>query len=560
MSVTDRGFCPKTGPPSFFKSNKKYGAIDMQIKISKYSVLYNAAQMAATGLILQILGFIYRIYLNQMVGVEGLGVYRLIFPVSSVLMAASIVGIKMAVTNISARYTLPGDRWEIHHLVRRCTYLFLGLFFTLAIPIGLFHKTIAIGILGDERTSYALVILLFAIFLAGFEGVFEALYLGIKKTKYTAISNLIEQVTQMGAVLLLLSWVGSSHLEITTAAMALGAVISEIPVVIWLVFIYRREIMRGTSPRLAPHSPRGGSGRMWVSILSVSVPVSATSIITNALASISTILLPKQLVLAGLSHKEALSALGIISGIAMPLIIFPLVFVSALSSVIMPVLSQSHAQNDKAAISRRMKKSFEATGLIAFGSTCALLPVVGALARILYQQELNSLYIGLLSLCGVLLYYQVVSVSVLNGLNRQRLSMISVILGESVQLFFTWWLCAMPEFTVFGYILAMIISCIVVISLNLYFIYQVTGTLPSFYRCFFIPAFLGLVMGLFSRFFYGYFTSVLSWEPGAILLALGLSFAIGIGVLPVIGLNPMRYIATLIPSSRVDEIPLKNRG
>lgn len=530
----------------------------MQFKISKYSVLYNAAEMAGAGLVLQLLGFVYRIYLTRMVGVEGLGVYRLILPVTSVLMAATITGMKMAVTNISARYTLPNDQWELRRLIHRCITMFLGLFFTLAIPIGLFHNTIATRILGDERTSLALLIILVVVFFSGFEGIFEALFLGLKKTKYTAISNLIEQTTQMGVVLLLLSFVGSAHLEKTSAAIAFGAVLSEIPVVAWLVFVYRREVLKKGAPRLVPHSPSKGKDHMWMSILSISVPVSTTSIITNAIGSISTILLPKQLVLAGLSHKEALSALGIISSIAMPLITFPIVLISALSTVIMPTLSKNLAQNNHLSIQRKVQKSFEATGLIALGSTCALLPVVGTLSRILYHQELGSTYIWLLSLCTVLLYFQIISISILNGLNRQRFSMISVILGEAIQLFFTWKLCAMPNLAIIGYILAMIISCVVVISLNLVFIYNASHSFPNPYRCLVIPALLGMVMGLFSRFFFQYFTITLSNEPVSILLALMLSGAIGVCLLPVIGLNPLRYLSTLVPSSKVDEIPLTN--
>ncbi len=259
------------------------------------------------------------------------------------------------------------------------------------------------------------------------------------------------------------------------------------------------------------------------------------------------------MVLAGLSLKEALSALGIVSTIAMPLITFPIVLISALSAVIMPTLSQNLAQNNRASILRKVEKSFEATGLIAFGANAALLPVIGPLARLLYQQELGQTYIWLLSLCAVLIYFQVVSLSVLNGLGHQRLSMVSVICGETVQLFFTWRLCYIPTFGIIGYIWAMIIICVVVIALNLCFIQKIAHVLRTPTAACFSPPFwergraFSPVLLLIS---------IRPWEASR-PPPFGPSHSGLTGtVLPVIGLNPLRYIATLIPSRKDREVSL----
>lgn len=51
------------------------------MQINRNSVLYNASVMTVAGLLLQVIGFVYRIYLSRMAGPEGLGIYRLILPV-----------------------------------------------------------------------------------------------------------------------------------------------------------------------------------------------------------------------------------------------------------------------------------------------------------------------------------------------------------------------------------------------------------------------------------------------------------------------------------------------
>lgn len=72
------------------------------MKISKKSLFYNAAVLAASGVLLQIIGFVYRVYLSRVAGAEGLGVYRLVFPAYSVIYAATITGTRMAATKLSA--------------------------------------------------------------------------------------------------------------------------------------------------------------------------------------------------------------------------------------------------------------------------------------------------------------------------------------------------------------------------------------------------------------------------------------------------------------------------
>ena len=46
---------------------------DRYLKISKDSVFYNALVLSSSGVALQILGFVYRIYLSRLAGAEGLG-------------------------------------------------------------------------------------------------------------------------------------------------------------------------------------------------------------------------------------------------------------------------------------------------------------------------------------------------------------------------------------------------------------------------------------------------------------------------------------------------------
>ena len=54
------------------------------------------------------------------------------------------------------------------------------------------------------------------------------------------------------------------------------------------------------------------------------------------LGSAGAVLLPQRLMAAGLDYEQALSALGVISGMAMPLLLFPVAFVSSVCTALLP--------------------------------------------------------------------------------------------------------------------------------------------------------------------------------------------------------------------------------
>ena len=83
------------------------------MRMKKNSFLYSASLLAASNLILQLLGFVYRIVLSRYGGAEGLGVYRLAYSVYSVIHAGCLSGITTACTRLSAEYYATGRRGQI---------------------------------------------------------------------------------------------------------------------------------------------------------------------------------------------------------------------------------------------------------------------------------------------------------------------------------------------------------------------------------------------------------------------------------------------------------------
>ena len=66
------------------------------------------------------------------------------------------------------------------------------------------------------------------------------------------------------------------------------------------------------------------------------IPVSITSYIRSGLSTVKQFIVPNRLLAYGLPYTIALAEYGKITGMALPIIMFPLVFISSFSNLLIP--------------------------------------------------------------------------------------------------------------------------------------------------------------------------------------------------------------------------------
>ena len=71
--------------------------------IQKNSVFYRTFTLTLSNIALQIIGFVYRIFLSRATGAEGMGVYQLVMPYYSVVLAFCVTGLAMAASRLCAK-------------------------------------------------------------------------------------------------------------------------------------------------------------------------------------------------------------------------------------------------------------------------------------------------------------------------------------------------------------------------------------------------------------------------------------------------------------------------
>ena len=69
---------------------------------NKYLLIKGTLILTLSGFITKIIGFIYRIFLSQTIGAQGMGIYQLIFPIQTLCYALTVGGIQTAISRLVA--------------------------------------------------------------------------------------------------------------------------------------------------------------------------------------------------------------------------------------------------------------------------------------------------------------------------------------------------------------------------------------------------------------------------------------------------------------------------
>ena len=405
------------------------------------------AVLTITGVLSQLVGFVYRIGLTRLAGAEILGLYQLILPVYSVLLSLTSVGLTTAVSNLSAWYQALGNQRAIYQVRGQAVKLFFLLALMPCSLLLLFSDGASVYLLGDARTQLGLILLVPCLLLTGTENLQKHYFYGTGRVYPAAITELAEQVLRSLLVLALLWRLAPDTAEKAVGTIVLGMALCEVVSALTQTMLFRVYLgpPAGLSgEKLTPKALRGKIGR-------IALPLGFAALLGNLISSANAVLIPRLLVQGGMDQGEAVSAYGVTFGMTLPMLLLPTAFLSALGLVLTPKLSQYSALGQKEAIRRQVKRSVGAANLILIPAL-ALLAVLGsAIGQSLYRDDRVGDHLPLLALGVLFSCWQTLSACVLSGVNRQGASAGIALAADSVQLVLTcltvgrWGMGGMPS-------------------------------------------------------------------------------------------------------------------
>lgn len=373
-------------------------------KYAGHPVLLGTALLTATGLASRIIGFFYRIFLSHTIGAQGVGIYQLIFPVFTLGVAFCGAGIQTAISKYTAEAAGAG----------RCpqTYLYAGLLLSVSLSVlcTLLIYTgsdqIAAVILDEPRCAALLKIISLSLPLAAIHSCINGYYYGLQKTAVPSVSQLLEQVCRVLCVYIIYRVCESQGRSVTAAMAVWGMVFGELSGALFSL----------TVVRFAKCTEKLSSCLHQVFLFSI--PLTTNRVLINFINSTEAILIPICLKSYGYSNEDALSLFGILTGMAMPMILFPSVLTNSVSVMLLPSISQAKAQKNQTLIRRTIRRTIESCLVLGFASTLFFLLTYSFIGQYLFANTLAGIYIRTLSFICPFMFLSTTLNSILHGLGH----------------------------------------------------------------------------------------------------------------------------------------------
>ncbi len=414
--------------------------------------------LTATGFVSRFIGFFYRIFLSRLFGAEGMGIYQLISPVLALSFSLTVAGMQTAISKYVAGETISKDYRS------SAMHLFTGFIISMAISIlctiGIYcyADEIALYFLMESRTAPLLRIISLSIPLATVHSCINGYFYGIRKTTVPAICQLSEQIIRVGSVYVIYYFCLKHHMIPTISFAVVGLVIGEsASTIVSLIAIrahFAHVVPNGYDSLL--QSNPSAYIKIARNLLTLAVPLSLNRIIINFLQSLEAIFIPNRLMSYGYDNATALSIYGVLTGMSLPLILFPSAITNSICVLLLPIVSEADAAENIGTIKKAIHKSIRYGFLLGVIFTVFFLCFGKFLGCLLYQSTLAGSFIIVLSFLCPLMYIASTLGSILNGLGKTSLTFIYSMISLLVRLSFVFW--GIPLWGIHGYLWGLLIS------------------------------------------------------------------------------------------------------
>ena len=195
------------------------------------------------------------------------------------------------------------------------------------------------------------------------------------------------------------------------------------------------------------------------------MPVAFTSYIRSGLYKVKQLIIPSSLEKNGINCDTALANYGTITGMAMPIVLFPATFLTAVSGLLIPEFSRYYVKKDYIKIKKYSDKLIVGAFLFALLLTSLFIIFGNTLAKLIYHDVSIGIYIKIFAPLIPFMYVDIVVDNILKGLDAQVnvlfINIIDIVVSILFILFFV------PVFGIKGFIASVFVSEILNFALSL---------------------------------------------------------------------------------------------
>jgi len=508
--------------------------------------LIQGSILAATSLIVRIIGLVYRIPMNRIIGDDGVGIYSNTFEIYNFALILSSYSLPIAVSRLVAIRRV-NKEYKNSYRIFICALSFaviVGLAAMLIVFI--FAENFSKLIINGDSAVLPLRVLAPTIFIFAIMGVLRGFFQGKNTMIPTAMSQLIEQVVNaIVSIAAAYIFVSSFSASVDVASYGaaggtMGTLIGALMGLLFLVFIFMiyRPALRKQMRR-----DKDEYRESYVTIFKLLLITVAPIILSQTVFQISGILdisifnhimAPKEVSIFDrevlqhykngetylLGYRDAL--LGIYGFKYKLLSNVPVAIATAISTTIVTTIAAAYSKGLKDVIHSKIHAAIKFNMIIAIPSAVGMgvlaSPILQLIFKERHQLPANLLMLG--SIAIVFFALSTLSSAVLQGINRLRIPVINSAISLGIHVVFLMVLLRFTSLSTYALVMGNVTFALVVCILNWLAIEKYLDYHQEILKTFLIPAISSGFMGIVTYFTYKGMMSLVHSNTIAIIIAI----------------------------------------
>ena len=479
---------------------------------NRSNFLVQGSILAIASIISRIVGLLYRVPLQAIIGKVGNNYYGTAFEIYSIILIISSYSLPLAVSKLVAA------RMEVGEIKNTMRVLKGALLFAVVsggtfMTVVYFYADFFTGLLKTPLANIALRVLAPVIFIVAVLGVFRGFFQGLHTMMPSALSQILEQIINAAVSIIAAYYLFSYGFKVGgvlgdaeeyaaaygAAGGTLGTAAGAAFALLFMLFVYgvfyrrfKRRVIRDHKKNIESYG-----AILKVLILTI-IPVLLSTTLYNISSIVDQGIFKNIVTLQGYAPKQISEWWGVYTGQYKVLINVPISIASAIAASAVPTLTAAYQVGNDKQVRYQIHSATRFIMMIAFPCTVGMAVLAGPIMMFLFSDSDPTsgrmLTVGAISI----LFYSLSTLSngLLQGIDRLKIPVRNAAISLVLQAVFLVVALELFDQNIYAVIYANAFYAFCMCVLNHWAVVKYSGVHQNIYVTYLLPATSSLVMGL----------------------------------------------------------------
>lgn len=467
--------------------------------IRQQSFLQGTAILAMATVLVKLMGFLFKVPLNNIIGDTGFGYFNTAYDVYNVLLMISTTGLPVAMSRMISEARTLGNYAQIRRIYKTSLTVFLTIGIAGTAGMLVFCRQLSVMVTTNENSWAAIAALAPCVLLICLVSAYRGFFQGQSNMTPTSVSQILEALTRLVVGLGLAYLVMRMTNDLTLAA---GAGILGVTAGSLVSVFYLRRRFRAASGVLAQSGGTVKTGRSTMKeLLAIAIPITLGSAGLQIINLFDTMIYMRRLTGAlGWTAAAADSAKGVYN-FCQTIFALPCSFVPTITIAIIPAITAAITRGDRNDARATEESALRTMGLIAMPCAAGLFVMAEPIIRLLctsYSEDKIALATPMMAILGLAVVFNSL-VLLFNAIMQAHgdvvTPVVNMLLGGIVKILVNYVLVGIPSLGIIGAPIGTLVCYVFITVLDLIAMRKSVTTRPAVVKNLVRPFVAAVLMG-----------------------------------------------------------------